>query len=114
MRSILVPDIGHPPGGEPDRESSAVHETEISAACLSDDSRRADFLELIENEESKEVLMETIDGLPEQQRLVVALYYYEEMTLKEIGEALHISESRVSQIHTRAVKTLKARLARIV
>jgi RNA polymerase sigma factor for flagellar operon FliA len=79
-----------------------------------DDPSQTDALELLENEESKEVLMETIDGLPEQQRLVVALYYYEEMTLKEIGEALHISESRVSQIHTRAVKTLKARLARLV
>jgi len=45
---------------------------------------------------------------------VVALYYYEEMTLKEIGEALHISESRVSQIHTRAVKTLKGRLGRLL
>jgi RNA polymerase sigma factor for flagellar operon FliA len=86
----------------------------IQLEDIVDDPTQTDALELIENEESKEVLMETIDGLPEQQRLVVALYYYEEMTLKEIGEALHISESRVSQIHTRAVKTLKARLARIV
>ena len=86
----------------------------IQLEDIVDDPSQTDALELIENEESKEVLMETIDGLPEQQRLVVALYYYEEMTLKEIGEALHISESRVSQIHTRAVKTLKARLARIV
>src|SRR5207253_11213816 len=51
MRSVLVPDIRHPPGGEPDRKSSAVHETEVSAGCLSDDTRRADFLELIENQE---------------------------------------------------------------
>src|SRR3954466_13453524 len=51
MRSVLVPGIGHPPGGEPDRKTSAVHETEVAAVCLSDDSRRADFLELIENEE---------------------------------------------------------------
>ena len=86
----------------------------IQLEDIVDDPSQTDALELIENEESKDVLMETIDGLPEQQRLVVALYYYEEMTLKEIGEALHISESRVSQIHTRAVKTLKARLARIV
>src|SRR3954451_17837848 len=51
MRSVLFPGIGHPPGGETDRKSSAVHETEVSAVCLSDDSRRADFLELIENQE---------------------------------------------------------------
>jgi RNA polymerase sigma factor for flagellar operon FliA len=77
-----------------------------------DDPTNKDVLEALETEEAREVLLQTIDGLPEQQRLVVALYYYEEMTLKEIGEALHISESRVSQIHTRAVKTLRARLHR--
>jgi RNA polymerase sigma factor for flagellar operon FliA len=77
-----------------------------------DDPTTKDVLEALESEEAREVLQQTIDGLPEQQRLVVALYYYEEMTLKEIGEALHISESRVSQIHTRAVKTLKTRLGR--
>jgi len=77
-----------------------------------DDPSQRDALDVIESDEAREVLLETIDRLPEQQRLVVALYYYEEMTLKEIGEALHISESRVSQIHTRAVKTLKSRLGR--
>ncbi len=86
----------------------------IQLEDIVDDPTQTDALEVIESEQAREVLLETIDGLPEQQRLVVALYYYEEMTLKEIGEALHISESRVSQIHTRAVKTLKARLARIL
>ena len=51
MRSVLVPDIGHPPGGEPNRKNSAVYETEVSAGCLSDGGRRADLLELIENQE---------------------------------------------------------------
>src|SRR5437764_5311606 len=50
MRSVLVPDIGHLPGGEPARKNSAVNETEVAAACSSDDSRRADFLELIQNQ----------------------------------------------------------------
>jgi RNA polymerase sigma factor for flagellar operon FliA len=86
----------------------------IQLEDIVDDPSHKDALEVIESDEAREVLLETIDGLPEQQRLVVALYYYEEMTLKEIGEALHISESRVSQIHTRAVKTLKARLARVL
>jgi len=85
----------------------------IQLEDIVDDPAQADALEVIESEQAREVLLETIDGLPEQQRLVVALYYYEEMTLKEIGEALHISESRVSQIHTRAVKTLKGRLGRL-
>jgi RNA polymerase sigma factor FliA len=86
----------------------------IQLEDIVDDPTHRDALDQIETDEAREVLLETIDGLPEQQRLVVALYYYEEMTLKEIGEALHISESRVSQIHTRAVKTLKARLGRVL
>jgi len=86
----------------------------IQLEDIVDDPTHRDALDQIETDEAREVLLETIDGLPEQQRLVVALYYYDEMTLKEIGEALHISESRVSQIHTRAVKTLKARLGRIL
>jgi RNA polymerase sigma factor for flagellar operon FliA len=86
----------------------------IQLEDIVDDPAHKDALEVMETEESREVLLETIDHLPEQQRLVVALYYYEEMTLKEIGEALHISESRVSQIHTRAVKTLKSRLGRVL
>jgi RNA polymerase sigma factor for flagellar operon FliA len=52
----------------------------------------------------------TLDQLPEQERLVVALYYYEHLTLKEIGRTLGISESRVSQVHTRAMLRLKLRL----
>src|SRR5882762_10279416 len=86
----------------------------IQLEDIVDDPSHKDALEVMETDEAREVLLETIDHLPEQQRLVVALYYYEEMTLKEIGEALHISESRVSQIHTRAVKTLKARLGRVL
>ena len=93
--------------------SSDEDQDYIQLEDIVDDPSHKDALEVIESDEAREVLLETIDGLPEQQRLVVALYYYEEMTLKEIGEALHISESRVSQIHTRAVKTLKGRLGRL-
>jgi RNA polymerase sigma factor for flagellar operon FliA len=94
--------------------SSDEEQDFIQLEDIVDDPAHKDALDQIETEEAREVLLETIDGLPEQQRLVVALYYYEEMTLKEIGEALHISESRVSQIHTRAVKTLKGRLGRLL
>jgi RNA polymerase sigma factor for flagellar operon FliA len=94
--------------------SSDEEQDFIQLEDIVDDPANRDALDQIETEEAREVLLETIDGLPEQQRLVIALYYYEEMTLKEIGEALHISESRVSQIHTRAVKTLKARLSRVL
>ncbi len=61
--------------------------------------------------ELKEALAESISRLPERERLVVTLYYYEELTLREIGEVLGVTESRVSQLHTKAILRLKARLA---
>jgi len=64
-------------------------------------------------EESKIMLLRTLNQLPEQERLVVALYYYEHLTLKEIGRALGISESRVSQVHTRAMSRLRVRLQHV-
>jgi RNA polymerase sigma factor for flagellar operon FliA len=69
-----------------------------------------DALDLMESHEARELLLRSINALFEQERLVLALYYYEEMTLKEIGETLNISESRVSQIHTKAVQRLRSRL----
>jgi RNA polymerase sigma factor for flagellar operon FliA len=61
--------------------------------------------------ELKEAVGEAIARLPEREKLVVTLYYYEELTLREIGEVLGVTESRVSQLHTKAILRLKARLA---
>ena len=61
--------------------------------------------------ELKDALGEAIARLPEREKLVVTLYYYEELTLREIGEVLGVTESRVSQLHTKAILRLKARLA---
>ena len=61
--------------------------------------------------ELKEALGEAIARLPEREKLVVTLYYYEELTLREIGEVLGVTESRVSQLHTKAILRLKARLS---
>ena len=58
----------------------------------------------------KERLADAIGRLPEREKLVVALYYYENLTLREIGEVLGVTESRVSQLHTKAVLRLKSRL----
>jgi RNA polymerase sigma factor FliA len=60
--------------------------------------------------ELKDRLASAISRLPEREKLVVALYYYENLTLREIGEVLGVTESRVSQLHTKAVLRLKARL----
>ena len=62
---------------------------------------------LIEDDEVMALLVSTIEQLPEQEKIVMALYYYEELTLREIGQVLHITESRVSQIHSKAVATLR-------
>jgi RNA polymerase sigma factor FliA len=65
----------------------------------------------MEQTELKELIGEAIGSLPEREKLVISLYYYEELTLREIGEVLGVTESRVSQLHTRAILRLKARLA---
>jgi len=58
----------------------------------------------------KDRLADAIARLPEREKLVIALYYYENLTLREIGEVLGVTESRVSQLHTKAVLRLKSRL----
>ena len=63
-----------------------------------------------EASELKDRLADAIESLPERERLVVALYYYENLTLREIGEVLGVTESRVSQLHTKAILRLKAKL----
>ena len=65
----------------------------------------------LEQTELNETLAEAIARMPEREKLVVTLYYYEELTLREIGEVLGVTESRVSQLHTKAVLRLKARLS---
>src|SRR5207247_6134858 len=65
----------------------------------------------LEQTEIREALAEAISALPEREKLVVTLYYYEELTLREIGEVLGVTESRVSQLHRTATLRLKAHLA---
>ena len=65
----------------------------------------------LDETELRETLADAIARLPEREKLVVTLYYYEELPLREIGEVLGVTESRVSQLHTKAILRLKARLA---
>src|ERR1700712_3834401 len=58
----------------------------------------------------KEVVAKSIEDLPERQRLVLSLYYYEDLNLKEIGKILRVTESRVSQLHAQAIVRLRAKL----
>jgi RNA polymerase sigma factor for flagellar operon FliA len=66
--------------------------------------------QVLDASELKDRLSEAIGALPEREKLVIALYYYENLTLREIGEVLGVTESRVSQLHTKAVLRLKSRL----
>ena len=65
---------------------------------------------LLDAAELRERLAAAIAALPDREKLVISLYYYENLTLREIGEVLGVTESRVSQLHTKAVLRLKSRL----
>jgi len=89
-------------GGERDDAQSAI-------GSIRDESAE-DPVAMFENVEIKDILAEAIERLPEREKTVIALYYYEGLTLKEIGQVLGVTESRVSQLHTKAVLRLRARL----
>jgi RNA polymerase sigma factor for flagellar operon FliA len=74
------------------------------------DSQAVDPASEIAASEMKDRLADAITRMPEREKLVVALYYYENLTLREIGEVLGVTESRVSQLHTKAVLRLRSRL----
>lgn len=67
----------------------------------------------VEDDEKVEMLSKAIDMLRERDRLILSLYYYEEMTLKEIGKVLEISESRVCQLHSRAIINLRSAMNKL-
>ncbi len=68
---------------------------------------------IIEREEIKKVIIQAINELPDKEKKVLVLYYYEDLTLKEIGKVLEVTESRVSQLHTKAILRLRAKLTNI-
>lgn len=70
-------------------------------------SMRTEPERVYEQEEVKELLADSLEVLTEKERMVVVLYYYEELTLKEISNVLEVSESRISQLHTRALQKMK-------
>ena len=64
-----------------------------------------------EVEEMRQILADAINGMPEREKIVLTLYYYEGLTLAEIGQVLGVTESRVCQIHTKSVIHLRAKIA---
>lgn len=91
----------------PDRESDSK---ELRIIDTIEDPGSENPLRELGFAEVKSILKEAIAGLPEKEKLVIALYHYEELTLKEIGVVLDISESRVSQIHSKVILKLRSKL----
>lgn len=75
------------------------------------DERVKDPETMVEDEQMRYILADSIAQLPEREKIVVSLYYYESLTLSEIGKVLGVTESRASQLHTKAVMQLRAKLA---
>jgi RNA polymerase sigma factor for flagellar operon FliA len=82
----------------------------LSLVDTLEDSKAKDPYKSYEVEERKQILSDSINRLPEREKIVITLYYYEGLTLKEIGEVLGVTESRVCQMHTKAILRLKGRL----
>lgn len=91
----------------------------LQLAGYNSGSKRSDTIEdtkalnpkkALERKELKELLAAQIEALSDKEKLVVVLYYYEELTLKEIGEVLEVSESRISQLHSQAISKIVAGL----
>ncbi len=82
-------------------------------AGLMEDSRSSNPFSAVSYKNSRDRIKEGISSLPEKQRLVLSLYYYEDLNLKEIGQVLDVTESRVSQLHTQAIIKLKMRLRKV-
>ncbi len=102
------------------REASAVTMTSLTTETKDDDgSKSMRKLDLLEDKKGvnpevelkkKEVTEFITRGLSRKERLIILLYYYEELTMREIGEALDLSESRVCQLHSRIILRLKGQL----
>jgi RNA polymerase sigma factor for flagellar operon FliA len=84
---------------------------QVSLIDTIEDESAPDPEHTLSRTEQKEAIADSIARLPEREKLVVTLYYYEELTLREIGEVLGVTESRVSQLHTKAILRLKAHLS---
>ncbi len=91
-------------------DDNAGTEGEGVLADIISDPRSPDPLDMVADKDEKRSLAEAIEELPERDRLILALYYQEELTLKEIGGVLEVTESRVCQLHSKALQKLREKL----
>ncbi|MDR2935241.1 MAG: FliA/WhiG family RNA polymerase sigma factor [Candidatus Adiutrix sp.] len=92
-------------------DKSGARETRDIYDILADESA-LDALTALTQDETRDVLAKAIEDLAEKERLVVTLYYHEELTMKEIGQVMGYTESRISQIHTKSLLRLRSKLRR--
>ena len=91
--------------------SAARRATSSASVDTLEDTKAEDPVAAFEAEETKYLLAKAINTLPEREKIVVTLYYYEGLTLAEIGQVLGVTESRICQMHTKAVLQLRGKLA---
>ncbi|HDK2675002.1 TPA: RNA polymerase sigma factor FliA [Escherichia coli] len=84
-----------------------------SIELVTDDHQRENPLQQLLDNNLRQRVMEAIETLPEREKLVLTLYYQEELNLKEIGAVLEVGESRVSQLHSQAIKRLRTKLGKL-
>lgn len=85
----------------------------LSLVDTLEDTKTVGPMEAFESEEMKDILADAINRLPEREKIVVTLYYYEGLTLAQIGEVLGVTESRICQMHTKAVLALKGKITEV-
>ncbi len=95
-----------------DADANSDEEQQSGLGDYLPDPRSDEIERSIAQEEMRELIVQRLAELPEKEQLVLVLYYYEELTLKEIGEILDVTESRVCQIHTKAILRLKGKIDR--
>ncbi|MCK9374718.1 MAG: FliA/WhiG family RNA polymerase sigma factor [Syntrophobacterales bacterium] len=100
---VALEEGGGGPGG-----SARFMEQEL-LETLQDDNARDSFLS-VHFAELQEIMVQAIQALPDKEKLLISLYYYEELTMKEIGQIMGYTESRISQLHTQAVYRLRHKL----
>ncbi len=108
VRGVSLVNLEDIRGNDPDGERTGTY------ADVLEDPEAPNPFAALKDLESKHVIADTIGTLPDKERLVVSLYYYEDLNMKEIGNILGITESRVCQIHTKAVMRLRSKLKGIV
>ncbi|MFZ5987413.1 MAG: FliA/WhiG family RNA polymerase sigma factor [Bacillota bacterium] len=85
------------------------YEIGVTTSSVNREDRPEGYMEITE---LREILVDAIGKLPEKEKTVVSLYYFEDLTLKEISAIMKVSESRISQLHTKAILRLRGKLAR--